>query len=170
MIHVCFMVIRILRSKNIQGEIFIVVDLKYIATKKSKTYESELGHHHLCSKCSLEQTKGLGINVYTHGEMLPAHGYPGLHKYPHLAGHYGGAWYKQKSDFSHFPGSILVTTNCVLDPLESYRSNIFTTNEVCVCQRRSSISWLVYAHKYMIMFHMILDVRHPSHAFIRPLC
>jgi len=70
--------------------------------------------------------------VYTHGEMLPAHGYPGLKKYPHLAGHYGGAWYRQKVDFSHFPGSILVTTNCVLDPLESYRANIFTTNETGV--------------------------------------
>uniref|UniRef100_A0A7S0RFR5 Hydroxylamine reductase n=1 Tax=Chlamydomonas leiostraca TaxID=1034604 RepID=A0A7S0RFR5_9CHLO len=80
----------------------------------------------------LKQTEGKGINVYTHGEMLPAFGYPGLKKYPHLAGHYGGAWYRQKVDFSHFPGSILVTTNCVLDPLESYRANIFTTNETGV--------------------------------------
>ena len=78
----------------------------------------------------LEQTAGKGVNVYTHGEMLPAHGYPGLHKYPHLVGHFGGAWYKQKSEFAKFPGSVLVTTNCVLDPLDSYKANMFTTNEV----------------------------------------
>ncbi|GLC35355.1 hypothetical protein PLESTB_000573600 [Pleodorina starrii] len=77
----------------------------------------------------LEQTAGTGINVYTHGEMLPAHGYPGLKKYPHLAGHYGGAWYRQKVDFASFPGSIAVTTNCVLDPLTAYKNNIFTINE-----------------------------------------
>lgn len=138
----------------------------------------------------LEQTQGLGINVYTHGEvgradggkggpapgwdsgrvarvtggcskrwivvgtcpwpcvvraplpsppcrpsppprqMLPAHGYPGLKKYPHLAGHFGGAWYRQKVDFANFPGAIAVTTNCVLDPLTAYKSNIWTINEV----------------------------------------
>jgi len=77
----------------------------------------------------LKQTEGQGINVYTHGEMLPAHGYPGLKKYPHLAGHYGGAWYRQKMDFSYFPGSILITTNCVLEPMASYKKNLFTTNE-----------------------------------------
>ncbi len=76
--------------------------------------------------------QGTGINVYTHGEMLPAHGYPGLKKYPHLAGHFGGAWYRQKVDFAHFPGAIAVTTNCVLDPLQAYRDNIFTINEVRV--------------------------------------
>jgi len=80
----------------------------------------------------LKQTEGKGIDVYTHGEMLPAHGYPGLKKYPHLAGHYGGAWYRQKVDFSHFPGSILVTTNCVLEPMAMYRKNLFTTNETGV--------------------------------------
>ncbi len=83
----------------------------------------------------LEQTQGKGINVYTHGEMLPAHGYPGLKKFPHLAGNFGGAWYKQKAEFGRFPGSVLVTTNCVLDPLEGYRKNMFTTNEVSVCPR-----------------------------------
>ncbi|KAG2498775.1 hypothetical protein HYH03_003514 [Edaphochlamys debaryana] len=77
----------------------------------------------------LEQTAGMGINVYTHGEMLPAHGYPGLKKYPHLAGHFGGAWYRQKIDFAAFPGSIAVTTNCVLDPLTAYKGNIYTINE-----------------------------------------
>ncbi len=74
--------------------------------------------------------QGTGINVYTHGEMLPAHGYPGLKKYPHLAGHYGGAWYRQKVDFANFPGAIAVTTNCVLDPLHAYKDNIWTINEV----------------------------------------
>ncbi|KAG2498770.1 hypothetical protein HYH03_003509 [Edaphochlamys debaryana] len=80
----------------------------------------------------LEQTAGMGINIYTHGEMLPAFGYPGLKKYPHLAGHFGGAWYRQKIDFAKFPGSIVVTTNCVVDPLESYRDNIYTINETGV--------------------------------------
>lgn len=77
----------------------------------------------------LQQTEGKGINVYTHGEMLPAFGYPGLKKFKHLKGHYGGAWYKQKMDFSYFPGAILVTTNCVLEPMSMYKKNIYTTNE-----------------------------------------
>nr|ARO50069.1 hybrid-cluster protein [Yamagishiella unicocca] len=77
----------------------------------------------------LEQTAGKGINVYTHGEMLPGHGYPGLKKYPHLVGHFGGAWYRQKIDFAGFPGAIAVTTNCVLDPLQAYKGNIYTINE-----------------------------------------
>jgi hydroxylamine reductase (hybrid-cluster protein) len=63
-------------------------------------------------------------------QMLPAHGYPGLKKYPHLVGHFGGAWYRQKVDFASFPGAIAVTTNCVLDPLQFYKDNIFTINEV----------------------------------------
>ncbi|KXZ41844.1 hypothetical protein GPECTOR_263g674 [Gonium pectorale] len=61
--------------------------------------------------------------------MLPAHGYPGLKKYAHLVGHFGGAWYRQKVDFAAFPGAIAVTTNCVLDPLTAYKNNIFTINE-----------------------------------------
>ncbi|MCR4399832.1 MAG: hydroxylamine reductase, partial [Syntrophomonadaceae bacterium] len=60
----------------------------------------------------LQQTAGKGIFVYTHGEMLPAHAYPGLKKYPHLAGHYGTAWQNQKQEFAAFPGPILMTTNC----------------------------------------------------------
>ncbi len=78
----------------------------------------------------LEQTKGLGINVYTHGEMLPAHGYPGLKKYSHLAGNYGGAWQDQAKEFDAFPGSILMTTNCIQAPRESYKARIFTTGLV----------------------------------------
>lgn len=90
------------------------------------------GHDMVDLEHLLKQTEGKGVNVYTHGEMLPGHGYPGLKKYPHLVGHFGGAWYKQKIDFSNFPGSILVTTNCVLDPLQNYKDNLYTTNEVGV--------------------------------------
>jgi hydroxylamine reductase len=78
----------------------------------------------------LEQTGGKGINIYTHGEMLPAHGYPELKKHPHLAGHYGTAWQNQKKDFANFPGPILMTTNCIQEPQESYKENIFTTGPV----------------------------------------
>ena len=66
--------------------------------------------------------EGKGINIYTHGEMLPAHGYPGLKKYPHLAGNYGGAWQDQKVEFAHFPGAILMTTNCIQEPQDSYKT------------------------------------------------
>lgn len=78
----------------------------------------------------LIQTQGLGINVYTHGEMLPAHGYPRLKAYPHLAGNYGGAWQDQKVEFARFPGAILMTTNCIQEPQGSYTGRIFTTGHV----------------------------------------
>ncbi len=78
----------------------------------------------------LKQTEGLGINVYTHGEMLPAHGYPGLKRYGHLVGNYGGAWQNQQRDFDAFPGAILMTTNCLQKPRESYKSRIFTSGLV----------------------------------------
>ena len=78
----------------------------------------------------LKQTEGKGINVYTHGEMLPAHGYPGLKKYPHLVGNYGGAWQDQAIEFAAFPGAILMTTNCIQKPLENYRQRIFTSGLV----------------------------------------
>jgi hydroxylamine reductase len=78
----------------------------------------------------LKQTAGTGINVYTHGEMLPAHGYPGLKKYPHLVGNYGGAWQDQAREFDQFPGSILMTTNCIQKPRDSYKSRIFTSGLV----------------------------------------
>ena len=74
----------------------------------------------------LKQTEGTGINVYTHGEMLPAHGYPSLKKYPHFYGHYGTAWQNQHKEFAHFPGAIVMTTNCIQKPLESYKDNLFT--------------------------------------------
>ncbi|TBV83364.1 MAG: hydroxylamine reductase [Desulfobulbaceae bacterium] len=78
----------------------------------------------------LKQTEGQGINIYTHGEMLPAHGYPELKKYPHLYGHYGTAWQNQGKEFAEFPGSILMTTNCIQKPASSYQDNIFTTGLV----------------------------------------
>ncbi len=78
----------------------------------------------------LEQTEGKGINVYTHGEMIPCHGYPGLKKYEHLVGNYGGAWQDQQKQFDGIPGCILMTTNCLMRPRETYKDRIFTTNVV----------------------------------------
>lgn len=77
----------------------------------------------------LEQTKDSGILVYTHGEMLPSHGYPQLKSYPHFYGHYGTAWQNQQKEFAEFPGPILMTTNCLQKPRESYKDRIFTTGE-----------------------------------------
>ena len=74
----------------------------------------------------LKQTAGTGVNVYTHGEMLPAHGYPGLKKHKHLVGNYGGAWQDQAKEFDAFPGAILMTTNCLQKPRDSYNERIFT--------------------------------------------
>jgi hydroxylamine reductase len=78
----------------------------------------------------LQQTAGKGVNIYTHGEMLPAHGYPELKKHPHLVGNYGGAWQNQKEEFEKFPGAIVMTTNCIQKPTESYQERIFTTGLV----------------------------------------
>ena len=78
----------------------------------------------------LKQTEGKGINVYTHSEMLPALAYPGLKKYKHLAGNYGGAWQDQAKEFDEFPGAILMTTNCIQKPRETYKGRIFTTGLV----------------------------------------
>jgi len=78
----------------------------------------------------LKQTQGKGINVYTHGEMLPCHGYPELKKYDHFYGHYGTAWQNQAKEFDAFPGAILMTTNCIQKPKDSYKDNIFTTGLV----------------------------------------
>ena len=78
----------------------------------------------------LKQTEGKGITVYTHGEMLPCHGYPELKKYPQFYGHYGTAWQNQAKEFAEFPGAILMTTNCIQKPKDSYKDNIFTTGLV----------------------------------------
>ena len=78
----------------------------------------------------LKQSEGKGVYVYTHGEMLPTHGYPRLKRFKHLHGHYGTAWQNQKKEFAEFPGAVLMTTNCIQQPQESYKENIFTTGMV----------------------------------------
>ena len=78
----------------------------------------------------LKQTEGKGVNVYTHSEMLPCLAYPGLKKYPHLVGNYGGAWQDQRKEFDEFPGAILMVTNCMIQPKASYEDRIFTTGLV----------------------------------------
>jgi len=88
------------------------------------------GHDLLDLEALLKQTEGTGINVYTHGEMLPAHGYPELKKYPHLAGHFGTAWQNQQKEFAAVNAVFLFTTNCIQKPRESYRERIFTTGLV----------------------------------------
>ncbi len=90
------------------------------------------GHDLLDLEELLKQTEGKGINVYTHGEMLPAHSYPGLKKYKHLVGNYGGAWQNQVREFDAFPGAILMTTNCIQRPRETYKGRIFTTGLVAM--------------------------------------
>ena len=88
------------------------------------------GHDLRDMELILKQTEGKGIYVYTHGEMLPCHGYPELKKYEHFYGHYGTAWQNQRKEFAEFPGSIIMTTNCIQEPAESYKDNIFTTGLV----------------------------------------
>ena len=88
------------------------------------------GHDLKDLQALLEQTEGTGINIYTHSEMLPAHGYPELKKYAHLAGNYGGAWQDQRKEFEAFPGAILMTTNCIQKPKDAYKARIFTAGHV----------------------------------------
>ena len=88
------------------------------------------GHDLHDLKLLLEQTKGLGINIYTHSEMLPAHGYPKLKAYPHLKGNFGTAWQSQQSEFHNIPAPILFTTNCLMPPRGSYADRVFTTGTV----------------------------------------
>ena len=88
------------------------------------------GHDLYDLKQLLEQTNGKGINIYTHGEMLPAHAYPELKKYPHLKGNYGTAWQNQQKEFDAIPGAVLFTTNCLMPVKDSYRDRVFTTEVV----------------------------------------
>lgn len=88
------------------------------------------GHDLLDLKQLLEQTEGKGINIYTHGEMLPAHGYPELAKYPHLKGNFGTAWQNQQKEFDNIPAPVLFTTNCLMVPKSSYSDRLFTTSVV----------------------------------------
>lgn len=96
------------------------------------------GHDLQDLKALLEQTEGSGINIYTHGEMLPAHGYPELNKYTHLVGNYGGGWQNQQREFAKFPGPIIMTSNCIIDPtIGKYADRIYT---------RSIVGWPGVTH------------------------
>ena len=90
------------------------------------------GHDMLDLANLLKQTAGTGVNVYTHGEMLPAHAYPKLRAYDHLVGHFGGAWQQQRADFTKFTGPVLGTTNCVTIPYDTYKDRLFTTRATVV--------------------------------------
>ena len=128
------------------GEMSVAV-MKKLDEANTKTYENPSPHevnvnikkgpfiivsgHDLKDlEMLLEQTEGKGINIYTHGEMIPSHGYPGLKKYKHLVGNYGGAWQDQQKQFDGIPGCILMTTNCLMRPRETYKDRIFSTNVV----------------------------------------
>lgn len=101
-----------------------------LVTKKKGPFIIVSGHDLRDLKQLLEQTEGKGINVYTHGEMIPCHGYPELKKHKHLIGNYGGAWQDQQKEFDGIPGCILMTTNCLQKPKESYKDRLFTTSIV----------------------------------------
>lgn len=101
-----------------------------LVSKRKGPFIVVSGHDLHDLKELLEQTAGKGINVYTHGEMLPALAYPGLKKYPHLIGNYGTAWHNQQHEFDSLPGAILMTTNCLMKPRPSYQDRIFSTGVV----------------------------------------
>lgn len=101
-----------------------------LITKKKGPFIIVSGHDFKDLKELLEQTEGKGINVYTHCEMLPGNAYPELKKFKHLVGNYGGAWQKQQEEFDGIPGCILMTTNCVQKPRDSYKDRLFTTSIV----------------------------------------
>jgi len=88
------------------------------------------GHDLKDLKQLLDQTEGTGVDVYTHGEMLPAHSYPEFKKYGHLAGNYGGSWWQQKQEFESFNGPVLLTSNCIIPPRKSYIDRLYTTGSV----------------------------------------
>lgn len=88
------------------------------------------GHDFHDLEMLLAQSQGSGVNIYTHGEMLPGHGYEGLKKYPHLVGNFGGAWQEQQKQFDNIQGCILMTTNCLMKPRDSYKDRIYSTNVV----------------------------------------
>jgi hydroxylamine reductase len=106
------------------------------------------GHDLLDLEEILKQSQGKGIYVYTHGEMLPTHGYPGLKKYPHFYGHYGTAWQNQAKEFAQFPGAIVMTTNCIQRPQESYAPNLFT---------RGLVGWPGITHIRDLNFAPVID-------------
>lgn len=99
-------------------------------TLKKGSFIIVSGHDLRDLEMLLEQSEGKGINIYTHGEMLPAHGYDGLKKYKHLVGNFGSAWQNQQKEFDDIPGCILMTTNCLMQPRESYKDRIYSTSVV----------------------------------------
>ncbi len=101
-----------------------------LVTKKKGPFIVVSGHDLKDLKDLLEQTAGKGINIYTHGEMLPAHAYPELNKYTHLVGNFGGAWQDQQKEFDNIPGCVLMTTNCIQRPRDNYMDRIYTTSLV----------------------------------------
>lgn len=103
----------------------------------------------------LIQTEGKGINIYTHGEMLPCNAYPNLKKYPHLVGNYGGAWQDQQKEFKEFPGAILMTTNCIQNPI-NYTERIFTTGLV---------AWPGVKHVFRADFSAVIDAALKAEGF-----
>jgi hydroxylamine reductase len=106
------------------------------------------GHDLLDLEEILKQSQGKGIYVYTHGEMLPCHGYPGLKKYPHFYGHFGTAWQNQAKEFAQFPGAIVMTTNCIQRPQEVYAPNLFT---------RGLVGWPGITHIPDLNFQPVID-------------
>jgi hydroxylamine reductase len=106
------------------------------------------GHDLLDLEEILKQSEGKGINVYTHGEMLPTHGYPGLKKYSHFYGHFGTAWQNQAKEFAQFPGAIVMTTNCIQRPQEIYAPNLFT---------RGLVGWPGITHIPDLNFKPVID-------------
>ncbi|AKL94123.1 hydroxylamine reductase Hcp [Clostridium aceticum] len=101
-----------------------------LITKKKGPFIVISGHDLRDLGDLLEQTKGKGVNIYTHGEMLPCNAYPELKKHPHLIGNYGGAWQDQQTQFDGLPGAILMTSNCLMKPRDSYKDRIFTSSIV----------------------------------------
>lgn len=101
-----------------------------LTTLKAGPFIIVSGHDFHDLEMLLQQSAGTGVNIYTHGEMLPGHGYEGLKKYPHLIGNFGGAWQDQQKQFDNLPGCILMTTNCLMRPRESYKDRIYSTNVV----------------------------------------
>lgn len=99
-------------------------------TLKAGAFIIVSGHDFHDLEMLLAQSQGTGVNIYTHGEMLPGHGYEGLKKYPHLVGNFGGAWQEQQKQFDNIPGCILMTTNCLMKPRDSYKDRIYSTNVV----------------------------------------
>ncbi|OEH85678.1 hydroxylamine reductase [Desulfuribacillus stibiiarsenatis] len=106
------------------------VPTKVAVTKKKGPFIVISGHDLKDLQMLLEQTQGTGVNIYTHGEMIPAHGYPELKKYSNLVGNYGGAWQDQQKEFDNLPGCVLMTTNCIQKPRPSYEDRIYTTSVV----------------------------------------